>query len=106
MAETFWFLAYTYKSKPVHEPRPLAANDGIRNDRGFGSKQFPDIDEIANVALAGIHPLVWLSTPGEMSRRYFVRHAVFFHEIDEATFNEIGRLNYINAEDFRTVGVK
>jgi len=54
-----------------------------------------------NVALAGIHPLIWLSGPSESFREYYVSYALWFDEIDEATFNEVKTRKYISTEDWR-----
>jgi hypothetical protein len=78
----FWLLSYVYKAKP---------------DAPMQGESF------ANVLLAGIHPLVWLSTPSDSYRKHFIQHALHFCEIDQATFEEVKALNYVNCEDHRPV---
>lgn len=79
----FWFLSYIIKNKATSPD--------------------PNYESTANIVIAGVHPLVWLSTPGEVARMYNTSIALHFHEIDEATFDEVVRLNYIGHHDQRLV---
>jgi len=64
-----------------------------------------DVDrhQAANVLLAGLHPVVWLSGTHEfgVTGPDASRRIDWFIEIDEATFDAAVAQNAVNVEDFR-----
>lgn len=84
--ERCWIVTYEYEPK-VHAPRPPSESGPSRRN---------------NVALRGIHPAVWLSTPPDSFRTYYVQHLLFFQEIDLDTYQAIERASYISCEDHTT----
>ena len=76
--DKYWFLCYRIDSKPDKVDAPYSTT--------------------TNVVLANIHPLEWLSNPPDSFRERYVQTALFFHEIDAATFSAVVSLNYISHE--------
>lgn len=75
----YWFAVWTTTAKDAK-----AAEDGPL---------------VSNVALAGTHPVAWLSSQPESFRKSFVAHLLFFAEIDAATFEAAKAGNYVRCED-------
>jgi hypothetical protein len=61
-------------------------------------RQLTDVS-LSNVALAGIHPLDWLSQARERAPEAhglgMLEHIIFYDEIDAELFDRIERANYI-----------